>query len=228
MIITANQLKRLIRRHLLEFGDPGFGDYMPGEDDTTIADKYTGGKINANDVDTVSDIMSSGKSISRPLIDIGQLGFKMVTPEARHLELIHASHIPNMNITPLAGRVTRQSRKQKPLAGFYTYPKFQEALGNTLEGTVNRAKQYVSDTAIRNPEIDTAYIYKLTIDPAANFVEQINPDGMGLPRIPVGKAKEYYDAGIDIIITKSAGYEEVIILNKDVILSKVMSAESLF
>ena len=181
-----------------------------------------GGKIDAEDLDRVTNIVKSTGTVARPLIDISQFGFKIFRPEKRHLELIHASHMPDLQVKPLEGRVTRQSKKGSLKSGFYTYPSHQKSL-STKKETIDRAKKYVDEMTRKNPEIDRAYVYKLSIDPKANFVEETNPYFMGITRISPEKAKEYYDAGIDVIITKSASLEEVIILNKDVITSKSMT-----
>lgn len=159
---------------------------------------------------------------SRKLTDIARLGFKIFKPEPRHLELIHASHISDLVVEPLAGRITRQSKRGSKKAGFYAYPQIQDKLP-TAEDTVKRAKNYVADLSIKNPEIDKAYVYSFSIKPDANFVEEINPSFMGMTRISPEKAKKYYDSGIDVIITKSVGLEEVIIINKDVITSQSKS-----
>ena len=56
----------------------------------------------------------------------------------------------------------------------------------------------------------------------------MSQNGFGLaPKGSPGDAQKYKDAGIDIIVSKSMGLEEVIILNKGVISTTSVSTQKL-
>lgn len=169
---------------------------------------------------------TSSAGTTRKLTNIAELGFKVFKPENRHFTLIHGSGYKNLNIEPLKGRSTRQSKKGKSLAGFYTLPQHQTNLPDRSD-TINRAKRYVKDSASSNPAIDSAYIHEIKVRPNTNFVEQIKPNMMGMTRITPEAAAKYKEAGIDVIVSKSMGLEEVIILNRDIIVSKTVSVEKI-
>ena len=189
----------------------GFG-LVPGLGDTAKALV----KIKKSDPEAATKIVDEvvGRTISK-MPD----KFKSVKPESRHLKLTHASTVPDLKITPTEGRIAQQSRRRKPVAGFYTYPEVSRGLP-TREATIERASDYVKQKGGK-----TAHIYEFEIDPNANFVEYTGP-AFGMTRIRPEDAQSYKDQGIDIIISK-ADQEELIVLNPDVIIGTKMQSSPL-